>query len=211
MAVDHTEAPTAPRLHPLGPIVRQEELGIWGDAQAALEAAERHRKRMRAWTLAAYQRERQRGRDEGLAIAREEAAELIATTTARASAYLQRLEQDLPTLVLDVIEDLLGHFDPGDLLVRAVRHALTKLQAGGEIRLRVAPEQSALLRAALGELGENGSAMVEIEVDPALNAGQCVLWSEFGNIELGLEAQIAALRKGLLATGFDGDAPKEVP
>jgi type III secretion protein L len=209
MAVDQTEVPVPPRLRPLGPIVRQEEFGIWSEAQAALDAANRHRERMRAWTLAAYRRERQRGRDEGLAIARGEAAELIATTTARANSYLRRLEQDLPALVLDVIEDLLGRFEPGDLLARAVRHALTKLKAGGEMHLRVAPEQSALLRAALAELDDGSAATVKIEIDPTLAAGQCVMWSEFGNIELGLEAQLSALRRVLLANGTSGDAATE--
>jgi type III secretion protein L len=208
MAIEQMQAPPPPRLQPIGPVVRREELEIWGDAQAALEAAERHRKRMQSWTLAVYQRERQRGRDEGLAVAREEAARLIATTTARANSYLRRLEHDLPELVLDVIEDLLGRFDPGDLLAHAVRHALTKLQAGGDIRLRVSPEQPALLRAALADLGDSGAAMVEIEIDPTLVAGQCILWSDFGNIELGLEAQISALRKALLADANSGNAPK---
>ncbi|WBL81363.1 type III secretion system stator protein SctL [Bradyrhizobium xenonodulans] len=211
MAVDQAQAAAAPRLHPLGPVVRAEELGIWGEAQTALDAAERHRERMRRWALAVYQRERQRGRDEGLATGREEAAELIAATSARANTYLRRLEQDLPQLVLDVIDDLLGHFEPGDLLARAVRHALTRLKAAGEVRLRVTAEQSARLRAALDELRENGPAVVEIEIDPGLKANQCVLVSEFGNIELGLESQLTALRKGLLAEaargGFSGELP----
>ncbi|MCA6105787.1 type III secretion system stator protein SctL [Bradyrhizobium cenepequi] len=210
MPLEQTEAPTPPRLRPLGPLVRQEEFNIWGEAQSALDAAERHHAHMRDWTRAIYRRERQRGRDEGLAIGREEASRLIAATSARTNAYLRRLEQDVPTLVLDVIENLLGRFDPGDLLAHAVRHALTKLQAGGEMRLRVAPEQSMRLREALAELGDHGgSAMIEIEVDPTLASGQCVLWSEFGNIELGLEAQLSALRRGLLAHHDHGDAGNE--
>lgn len=210
MAVDLTEAPPPPRLRPLGPIVRQEEFGIWAEAQAALEAADHHHKRMRAWTLAAYRRERERGRDAGLEIGRREAAELIATTTSRTSSHLRRIEQTLPTLVLDVIQDLLGHFDPGDLLIRAVRHALTKLHAGADIRLRVSPEQSALLRTALSEFTGSGCA-IEIEVDPTMDAGECVLRSQFGNIELGIEAQIAALRRGLLAQEQHGDASRGSP
>ncbi len=208
--VEPTEAPTPPRLRPLGPLVRQEEFNIWGEAQAALDAAERHHARMRDWTRAIYRHERQRGREEGLAVGRSEAAQLIAATSARANSYLRRLEQDVPSLVLDVIENLLGRFDPGDLLAHAVRHALTKLQAGGEMRLRVAPERSTRLRAALAELGDHGgSAMVEIEVDPTFAPGQCVLWSEFGNIELGLEAHLSALRTALLAQGDNSEAGNE--
>lgn len=210
MVVDLTEAPPPPRLRPLGPIVRQEEFGIWAEAQAALEAAERHRKRMRAWTLAAYRRERERGKNEGLEIGRREAAGLIATTASRTGSHLRRIEQTVPTLVLEVIQDLLGQFDPGDLLVRAVRHALTKLHAGTDIRLRVSPEQSARLRTALSEFGASGCA-IEIEVDPAMDAGQCVLRSQFGNIELGVEAQIAALRRGLLAEEHHGNTSRELP
>lgn len=207
MSMQDAEAPSAPRLCPVGPIVRQEEFGIWSEAEAALKAAERHRERIRGWTLAAYQRERQRGRNEGLLIAREEAAGLIAATSARANSYLRQLEQDLPGLVLGMIENLLGQFDPGDLLARAVRNAVTKLQAGSELRLRVAPEHAGVLRGALADLGD-GAPMFQIEIDPTLDAGQCVLWSEFGNVELGLEAQIRALRQGLLLDKHADRAPE---
>jgi type III secretion protein L len=212
MSMHEIEAPVAPRLCPAGPIVRQEAFGIWSEAQAALDAAERHRKRMRSWTLSAYQRERQRGKDEGLLAGREEAARLVARTAARANSYLNQLERDLPTLVLEMIENLLGQLDPGDLLARAVRNAVIRLRTDGELRLRVAPEQAAVLRAALADIGdENGASMTKIEIDPTLSAGQCVLWSELGNIELGLEAQIRALRQGLLAGEHADRTPEAAP
>jgi type III secretion protein L len=37
---------------------------------------------------------------------------------------------------------------------------------------------------------------VRIDPDPALSPRQCVLWSDFGNIDLGLDAQLRALRLG---------------
>ncbi|TIT38757.1 MAG: HrpE/YscL family type III secretion apparatus protein, partial [Mesorhizobium sp.] len=37
---------------------------------------------------------------------------------------------------------------------------------------------------------------VRIEPDPPLSPQRCVLWSEYGNVDLGLDAQMRALRLG---------------
>jgi len=189
--------PAAPQLRPLGRLVRAEELALWRDADEARAAAERHVQRVRGWARAAYQRERARGYAEGLAAGAAEGARLIAQATAEAARRKAVLERELPALVMEIVSDLLGSFDPGELLTRAVYRAIEQRYCGAELRLRVPPAHAGALAREFAQCdGRDGRPLVRIETDLALSPGQCVLWSEFGNIDLGLDAQLRALRLG---------------
>jgi type III secretion protein L len=200
MSPDEPTAPTAPISKPLGPVVRGQDVHIWDRANEVLEAAERHRQRMWAYAREAYRREKQRGYTDGWAAGAAEAARLVAATAARVEQHADALERELPALVLEIVERILGAFDPGDLLSHAVRHALARLRTGTDVHLRVAPAQAESLRQLLAPLdGLSGAKHLLIEVDPAIEPGGCMLCSEFGNVELGIAAQVRALREGLEA------------
>lgn len=187
-------APVAPRLRPTGPIVPADEIEIWSEARAGLVAAHRHAVETRRWANDLVERERARGRAEGRAAGAEEAACLLAKTSARAAAHLAMLEQELPELVHGVVADILGNFEPGERIARSVRHAITRLQPEAEATLRIAPSEIEAVCVALGDLGGRG---LQIEADPALAPGECSLRSAVGSVELGIEAQLRALRTGL--------------
>ncbi|PIU07274.1 MAG: HrpE/YscL family type III secretion apparatus protein [Methylobacterium sp. CG08_land_8_20_14_0_20_71_15] len=186
--------PAPPRLRPLGPIVRAADLGIWGEAGAALSAARRHADETRAWAEDLVDRERERGFAEGRAAGAEATARLLAETSARAAAHLARLERELPALVGGLVADILGQFEPGDALARSVAHAVGRLAPDAGASLRVAPGDLESVRAALGE-----ASPVQVEADPAMRPGECCLRSPVGSVELGIEAQLRALRTGLAA------------
>lgn len=190
-------APSAPLLLPIGPVVRREDVDIWSDAAMARAAAQRHLERTRGWALEAFRQERQKGYSEGYSAGAEEVARLIASLTAQAKEHQSLLERELPVLVMEVLEGLLGSFDSKDLLVRMVRHSLQSKYGSGELRLRVAPALVNEMTRQLADFdGREGFPVVTVESDPALSAEQCVLWSEFGNVDLSPRAQIRALRLG---------------
>ncbi|UVK35617.1 type III secretion system stator protein SctL (plasmid) [Mesorhizobium sp. AR10] len=197
MTADVSAAPVAPQMRPVGPLIPASELEIWQCAAEARAAAERHQRRVRSWARAAYQRERARGQIEGLNAGAEELARLIAGTVSEVAQRKAVLEQELPQLVMEVLSDILGAFDPGELLVRAVRHAIERKYSGAEVCLHVCPMQVDMLaREFAGCDGREGRPRVRIDPDPTLSLQQCVLWSEYGNVDLGLDAQMRALRLG---------------
>lgn len=197
------QPPVAPRLRPAGPIVPAAELAIWSDAGAGLAAVHRYAGETRRWASDLVAGERAKGHAEGRAAGAEEAARLLAETSARASEHLAALERELPALVHGIVADILGSFEPGDLIARSVRHAVARLQPEVEASLRVSPGDAEAVRGALGDLG--GRALL-IEADPSLAPGECCLRSAVGSVELGVEAQLRALRAGL-----SGAAPEDRP
>ncbi|QND62178.1 type III secretion system stator protein SctL (plasmid) [Mesorhizobium sp. AR07] len=206
MTADVSAAPVAPQMRPVGPLIPASELEIWQCAAEARAAAERHQQRVRSWARAAYQRERARGQIEGLNAGAEELARLIAGTVSEVAQRKAVLEQELPQLVMEVLSDILGAFDPGELLVRAVRHAIERKYSGAEVCLHVCPMQVDMLaREFAGCDGREGRPRVRIDPDPTLSLQQCVLWSEYGNVDLGLDAQMRALRLGFGLLSEEGE------
>lgn len=188
--------PAAPRLRPAGPVVRAAEIGIWSEAQAGLAASHRHAVETRAFARDLVERERARAEAEGRAVGEEAAAARIAETAARAAAHLAALERELPALVHGLVAEVIGAFEPGDVLVGSVRQAIARLRPDAEASLRVAPGDLEAVRAGLAD---RDTGALRIEADPVLQPGECCLRSAIGSVELGVEAQLRALRAGLAA------------
>ncbi|UVO30371.1 type III secretion system stator protein SctL [Bradyrhizobium arachidis] len=198
MTADDSAPPLAPHMRPLGPLIEARDLEIWQKAVDARAAAERHLQRVRGWARRAYQLERARGRAEGVTAGAEEMAQLVAQATSEVARRNAALEEELPQLVMEIVTDLLGAFDPGEMLVRTVRHAILRKYGGAELSLHVSPlNADALAREFAACDGREGRPTVRIVPDPALPSHECVLRSEFGNVDLGLAAQLRALRRGL--------------
>ncbi|MCK1433515.1 type III secretion system stator protein SctL [Bradyrhizobium sp. 87] len=204
MTDDETAPPVAPHIRPLGPLIAARDLEIWQSALEARAVAERNLKRVRGWARRAYQKERARGHAEGVRAGAEEMAQLVAQAASEVARRKAVLEQELSALVMDIVTDLLGDFDPGEMLVRTVRHTISHRYGGAKLSLHASPlDADALTREFAACDGREDRPAVRIIPDPALSANECVLWSEFGNIHLGLDAQLRALRLGF---GLDHEA-----
>ena len=201
-------AETAPVFRRAGPVLKAEALGQWHEARRFLAEAQAHADRLRAEADAAFAAERERGHAEGLAGAREEAAALVASTGLQIDRYLAGLDQTLADLVQDTIERILGRFERRELLLQAVDHALRQARLDHAAALRVAPDMVETLRARLADpvLADIGRR-VTVESDPGLAADTCVMVTKFGHVELGIDAQLRALRDALRRTGPGETAP----
>ncbi|MGY3622268.1 type III secretion system stator protein SctL [Bradyrhizobium sp. USDA 10063] len=207
MTADDPASPVAPQVRPLGPLIPAAELEIWYEAVQTRVAAERHLQRVRSRARKAYQRERARGRAEGLKTGADEMARLVAQAASEVARRKAVLEQELPQLVMEIVSDLLGTFDPGEMLVKTVRHAIEQKYGSAEVCLHVSPlKVDALAREFAACDGRDGRPKVRIDPDPALTPEQCVLWSEFGNVDLGFAAQLRALRLGLGLSAEEGQS-----
>ena len=197
-------ADTRPAFRPGGPVLKAASLGQWHEARRFLAEAESHAARLRAEADAAFAAERSRGHAEGLAAGRAEAATLLAATGVQIDRYLAGLDQTLADLVQETIERILGRFDRRELVLQAVAHGLRQARLDHAATLRVAPDLVAALRERLAdpawELGDI-ARRVTVESDPGLADDTCVMVTKYGHVELGIDAQLRALRNALRGTG----------
>ncbi|GAN55816.1 type III secretion system stator protein SctL [Tanticharoenia sakaeratensis] len=193
-------------LRPATVILTPEEMGVWCDAGTAYRAAIADAQALRAQAGAACEAARQRGYEDGLARAATDMARHILATSDAAARVLHDIETGLADIVADVVEDMLGRVDLDEVLPIAIRHGLGRVRRDTGACLRIAPDCVAALRPLSDELQATGS-LIRIEVDAEFGPGRCVLESEYGTAELGLQAQVRVLRERLGARWQEATVP----
>jgi flagellar assembly protein FliH len=92
------------------------------------------------------------------------------------------------------------HVDRGMLLAMA-RVALDRLGDRSSATIRLHPDDNAAILAR--RVDENAAGPVQIVADPLIGRGGCIVQSDFGLVEVGLDAQFAELSRALLGESDD--------
>ncbi|MGY0554393.1 type III secretion system stator protein SctL [Vreelandella sp. 2A-K22] len=177
-------------------ILRAEEANAWVDGYAFLERARQRADEQETLIL----RAREEGHAEGFEAGRRDgearAAELLASTQRDVKRYLDGLGPELAELSLTLVRRILGEFDDVELITRCVRHALSEWRHEHLIRIRVAPPLEARVAESLAAYSP-ATTDYQVEADAQLAPGQCLLVSPIAVMDIGLEAQLKALRRAL--------------
>lgn len=118
------------------------------------------------------------------------------------TAYFDHVEEGIVHLALSIARKILqreSELDP-TLLAGLVRIALDRMQSGTAVQVRVAPADAELWRSLARNT--NGVERWQVEEDPLLQPGDCLVRTEMGEANFGLEAQICDVEqsfRGLLA------------
>jgi type III secretion protein L len=186
---------------PLGRILRAEQAGLYCDAAAALQAARVVAEQMRAAAaveIEAARAERMAAADRE---ARQEAARILAETSAAAQRMLATLPRAIAEAIAEAVAKVIGGIDLAEAVARAAQRALADLGEYHAVVVHVHPAAQVATRARLAAWG-NG---VRVVGDPGLAPDACVIETPAGTVRAGLEEQIATLRAALiLAAGGNG-------
>lgn len=182
---------------PAARILRAEESRLWLDGYAFLQAAQAHaeatRKDSEQWL--------EQARVDGFESARQEGAEqvsaLLCDTASKVDAWLAGLETSLADLALGIVREVLDEMDDAERVLRCTRKALSAFRQDQALTLFVSRGDVDAVRRQQ-KLEWQGLPLLAVEVDDQLQAGQARLSSPVGSVELGLEAQLLNLRRGLL-------------
>jgi len=111
--------------------------------------------------------------------------------------YYAKVEVELVHLALGIATKILHREAQVDRMVVAglVKVALEKLQQGTRVTVHVRPER---VTPWIQYFQENmaGRIHVEVKPDPSLAANNCILETELGTTELGIETQLKEIEKG---------------
>lgn len=196
---------TDDKFRPLGPVVRADEAEKWFSAAAYLAEARRQCEQIAAQARLALEEHRVRGFEAGRLAGVEQAARLIAETKAAVDDFVAQMHDELITVVVEIVREILGSFEPDDLAARAVARALNEMRAGTALVLMTAPEEMESIRARLTALVEDDDRLTIVS-DAQVARGRCMLWSEFGQIDVSVDAQLEQLAFALHA-GFEEAEP----
>src|SRR5213594_606693 len=114
----------------------------------------------------------------------------------------ERYERELLELALGVARKVVQQelAERPEIWLGLIRAAVRRVVDRERITVRVPPRLLAFLRDALPELRASLDAVKELDLveDPSLPAGGCVIESRFGEVNLGVEAQLEAVERALV-------------
>jgi flagellar biosynthesis/type III secretory pathway protein FliH len=182
-----------------GKVIKREAWSTLADIRSLLDKAERIRNNARAeldaQLVAAHAEGLLSGRIEGLA---QMAADLL-RVQAESRALLARDEARIADLACAVVARIAPRFDAAALVSALAVEAVREMQAEQYLQVRVHPDALARVEAETGTMREAHPGLTQIQVvaDADLDPFGCVLVSESGKIEAGLDEQLASLRSAL--------------
>jgi flagellar assembly protein FliH len=128
---------------------------------------------------------------------RAKVAEAIRDFAQKTSDYYSRAEVEMVHLSLAIAAKILHREAQVDrmLVAALVKVALEKLQHGTSASVRVRPEEVADWNRYF-EGNTNGEIRVEVKPDSSVAAHNCILETELGTTELGLDVQLKEIEQG---------------
>lgn len=181
-------------------LLRAEEYSRLIEAGELLAAARDRAEAIRAEAEEAYEARRREGYDDGVMEGRMEQAEKMMETAMQAVEYIENIEETLVGVVTSAVRKIIGELDEKERIVRVVRTALVAVRSQQKVLIRVCPADEAAVRDALSAMiasAPGGVSFLDVSADPRMKPGDCILESELGVVDAGLETQLKALENAL--------------
>lgn len=130
---------------------------------------------------------------EALAQERKQLSEAVSAFLQQQSEYYSKVEVELVHFALAIAARILHREAQADRMVVAglVKVMVEKLQQGSRVVARVRPEEAGAWRHYFHD-----NPQVQIVEDSSLEARDCILETELGTAEMGLDAQLKEIEKG---------------
>lgn len=185
------------RIAPGRKVIKAADMEAYHDAEALLAEARARAAAYERDAQVAYEDERKRGFKEGQDEARMEAAEQMIEIVSRSIDYFGGVETKMVDLVMAALRKILADYDDRDRVVQVVKNALSTVRNQKQVTLRLAPAQAELLRERLNELLAAYPAVgfLDITPDARLSADSCIIESDIGSVEAGIDVQLEAIRR----------------
>ncbi|MEH0085756.1 HrpE/YscL family type III secretion apparatus protein [Vibrio antiquarius] len=181
-------------------VLKAKDYASYLDSQHLVEAANSKAESIIANAQQAYETEKQRGYQDGLAQAKIENAQTMVETLARCNDYYQQVEEKMTGVVLEAVRKIIDTFDDVDTTVSVVREALQLVSNQKQVILHVHPEQVVDVRekvaGVLSDYPEVG--YVDVVADARLKNGGCILETEVGIIDASIDGQLHALKQAMV-------------
>ncbi|MCP3877882.1 MAG: HrpE/YscL family type III secretion apparatus protein [Sulfitobacter sp.] len=186
-------------LLPEARLLKEEEYLGFQEGQRLLVEARQKAERIIGQSEQALEEQKQRGYQEGMDQAKQEMATHVAETVARAADYFASVEGEVVEVVMTSVRKILGEFSDEDLTLRLVKTALHVVRSQKQVTVRVPPDRETEVRSRLHQLTSSypGISLVEVVADSKLGAGNCVLETEIGIVDGGIDSQLQVLEKVL--------------
>ncbi len=184
-----------------GKVVKADVYSHLVDADALVREARSHAAHLRETAEAEICMAQERGYQEGLGNAKRDFAARMTENVMQMESTFIGLEARLVNTVMSALKTILGTLDEGVLIEKLVRQAIQAAGQEKKLCLRVAEGQFDLVNEILQNILHEYPYVEFLDVakDPHMQFGDCVLETEYGAVDGGLEQQLNIVRQGLIS------------
>ena len=181
-------------------LVKLAEVATVQTAEEIIAAAEAEAARIREEAKAAFEEEKKKGYEKGLADGKLEISMQKLDLIDSSVAFMESVEDKMADVVLKALRSCVVEIGDKEMVLQIVRKTMNAvIRTQRQVTLKVAPEMVEVVRARVAELKAAYSTIETLDVveDPRLKGTACVLETEAGVAEASADTQIAAIEKSI--------------
>ena len=181
-------------------LVKAAEVATVQTADEIIAAAEADAARIREEAKVAFEEEKKKGYEKGLADGKLEISMQKLDLLDSSVAFMESVEDKMADVVLKALRSCVVEIGDKEMVVQIVRKTMNAvIRTQRQVTLTVAPEMVDVVRARVAELRAAYTTIETLDVveDPRLKGTACLLETEAGVAEASVETQIAAIEKSI--------------
>ncbi|HCI57090.1 MAG TPA: HrpE/YscL family type III secretion apparatus protein [Opitutae bacterium] len=136
---------------------------------------------------------------EGEQQCQEKQLELALSMLSNGIHYYEKLEQTFVEILKELFLKMLGEYPSEERMYAVVKRTIKRIPEGNFLRISVHPEQAILVKAKVGDLQalQDNIKRIEVVADQTLPLDSCILETETGVIDAGIQCQLETLLKAI--------------
>jgi type III secretion protein L len=183
-------------------VLKAADAALLLEARNILDAAEKRAEEIIHEAEQVYAQRHEQGYADGKAEGKMEHAEKLMETVMSSLEFIEGVETTVVDVVNQAVRKVIGELEDDERIVRIVRTALTTVRNQQHVTVRVAPSDAPAVSTALAALLQSApgkTSFLDLVPDARLEPGSCLLESELGVVDAGLETQLKALENAFRA------------
>ena len=180
--------------------VKAADVATVRSAAEIVAAAEARAAQIREDAKAAYEEERKKGYDKGIADGKTEIAMQKLDLVDSSVAFMENVEEKMSDIVMKALKSCVAEIGDREMVIQIVRKTMAAvIRTQRQVTLKVAPELVETVRARVSELTATFPTIETFDVveDPRLKGSSCVLETEAGVADASVDSQLAAIERSL--------------
>ena len=181
-------------------VVKAVDVATVRSAAEIVAAAEAQAAQIREDAKAAYEEERKKGYDKGIADGKTEIAMQKLDLVDSSVAFMENVEEKMSEIVMKALKSCVAEIGDREMVIQIVRKTMAAvIRTQRQVTLKVSPELVETVRARVSELTATFPTIETFDVveDPRLKGSACVLETEAGVADASVESQLAAIERSL--------------
>ncbi len=181
-------------------LVTAEEAGVLATAEDVVAAAEADAAKIRADAQAAYEEEKKKGYDDGIAEGKTEILMQKLDLIDESVRYMESIETRVSDIVLKALKKCVAEIGDKELVVQIVRKAMQAVVRNQrQITIKVGTDMVPVVKERLQAIMADFPSLSYADVveDAHLAETACVVETEAGLVEASVDAQLAAIEKSI--------------